>query len=221
MFQKSESTLTPFAQRLAMQFTMLAAHNPGLAPSLIDSISDGQMMSKRWITEILGDTNLGNVFLCGGWYAMLLTEKRLQYTKCISIDVDPSVQSVAEAIHKELVIQDWKFRAVTSDIMDINYASHLFTFKRANGTSCEIALSPDTIVNTSCEHIANFSAWWEMIPTGKLMVLQSNNGFEIEGHMNCVRDLGDFETQTPLMKTLYSGERRMPKFTRFMRIGYK
>ena len=34
---------------------------------------------------------------------------------------------------------------------------------------------PNTIINTSCEHIVNFDEWYRKIPAGKLVILQSND----------------------------------------------
>ena len=82
-------------------------------------------------------------------------------------------------------------------------------------------MKPDSIVNTSCEHIEDFNKWWDKIPPGSLLILQTNDGFDIPGHINCVKDLEDFEKQTPFTTTIYSGAKQMPKFIRFMRIGFK
>jgi hypothetical protein len=83
---------------------------------------------------------------------------------------------------------------------------------------------PDTIINTSCEHIPNFKEWYNKIPAGKLVILQSNNFFELDEHINCVNDLDDFASQAPLSEILYEGELDLSKhvnYTRFMRIGIK
>ena len=47
----------------------------------------------------------------------------------------------------------------------------------------------DTIINTRCEHILDFPVGIAKYPNGKLIVLQTNNFFEIEEHVNCVKDL--------------------------------
>jgi len=80
---------------------------------------------------------------------------------------------------------------------------------------------PDTIINTSCEHIEKFTEWFNAIPRDKLVVLQSNNYFEIDDHVNCVKDLNQFKQQAPLSNIIYEGELELEKYTRFMLIGYK
>ena len=80
---------------------------------------------------------------------------------------------------------------------------------------------PDTIINTSCEHIANFIEWYNKIPNGTLVVLQSNNYFEIKEHVNCVNNINEFIKIAPMSTLLYNGELELEKYTRFMLIGYK
>ena len=74
----------------------------------------------------------------------------------------------------------WKFKAITQDIHNINYAGHRYTTYRANGEEQILYNEPDTIINTSCEHIKDFNAWYNSIPDGKLVILQSNDFFELE-----------------------------------------
>ncbi len=190
---------------------------------ITSSFSTGQLLSKTWITDecLRLELDLKTVFLCGGWFATLFLDERLKFDKVRSFDIDPRCESIAEDLHRELVQNDWKFKAVTLDIHQINYNQYTFQVRRKNGTFCTLTESPDTIINTSCEHISDFKNWYDLIPENKLLILQSNDGFTIPGHMNCSKDLKSFSETTPLSKTLYSGEKKMPEFTRFMRIGYK
>ena len=91
----------------------------------------------------------------------------------------------------------------------------------SNSKQVQMRDNPDTIINTSCEHIPNFTEWYNKIPVGKLVVLQSNNYFEVDEHVNCSVDLEDFSRQTSMSSTLYEGELQLEKYTRFMKIGYK
>lgn len=203
------------------QFLKVASALPDQLPALIDSVSDGQLSSKQWLADNLTGIDLGNIFLCGGWFATLLTEDQLLYKQCISFDIDPTCKRPAEIIHRKLLINGWKFLAFTKDIHQIDYNNEPITVTRANGTTIDLTVIPDTIINTSCEHINNFSDWWDKIPVGKLIALQSNNGHDIPGHVNCVDSVDSFAVQTPMTTVLYSGEKEMPKFMRYMRIGYK
>jgi len=53
------------------------------------------------------------------------------------------------------------------------------------------------------------------------LVVQSNNNYEHEEHINCVSSLEEFAEQTPMSIVLYAGELKLKNYTRFMRIGYK
>ena len=55
----------------------------------------------------------------------------------------------------------------------------------------------------------------------RLIIMQSNNSPEFEGHINTCEDLEDFKTKYPLRKNLFAGELQTPAYTRFMQIGYK
>jgi len=113
------------------------------------------------------------------------------------------------------------FKPVTQDIHDIDFNSHDYTVTRADGTQCSLTDVPDTIINTSCEHILDFHSWYSKIPNGKLIVLQTNNFFEIEEHVNCVKDLHQFSLASPMTEVLYEGELQLEKYCRYMRIGIK
>ena len=191
-----------------------------------DCFSRGQLESKLWLVNTLKelDVELGTVFLCAGWYATLATmifESGVKVDKIRSFDLDPSTVDIAKVFNKPWVMDDWKFQAATADIHNIDFDYHTFTVRRANATSAELTESPNTIINTSCEHIENFDEWYAKIPTGKLVILQTNNYVEVKEHVNCSTDLDAFKKQAPMATELYSGELLLPKYKRFMRIGYK
>ena len=191
-----------------------------------DCFSRGQIESKLWLIKELKQCNidLGTVFLCGGWYATLATmlfESTINVDKIRSFDIDPSCRSIAETFNKPWVKDNWQFKSSTKDIMDINYEFESYEVIRADGTACPLDDTPDTIINTSCEHIENFEEWYAKIPSGKLVILQSNNFFEVEEHINCATDLDDFSKMAPMEHVYYKGELELEKYTRYMKIGYK
>ena len=191
-----------------------------------DCFSRGQLKSKLWIIKELSElkVDLGTVFLCAGWYATLATmlfESGIKVDKIRSFDIDESCVDIAETFNKPWVKDNWKFKSSTKDIMDINYEFERYEVIRADGTTCPLDDTPDTIINTSCEHIENFAEWYDKIPAGKLVILQSNNFFEVDEHVNCSIDIDDFSRQTPLKSVLYSDSLELKKYTRYMRIGYK
>jgi len=193
-----------------------------------DCFSRGQLESKLWLLTELGKLNveLGTVFLCAGWYATLATmlfESDIKIDKVRSFDIDESCVDIAETFNKPWFVDEWRFKSITQDIMDIKYNEHVWQYwsNANNRMSYPITDSPDTIINTSCEHIENFQEWYDLIPDGKLVVLQSNNYYEIEEHVNCVRSIEEFAVKAPMDNILYSGELDLPKYKRFMLIGFK
>ncbi len=195
---------------------------------LTDALSWGQLKSKRWLVNELQRTGqeLRTVFVLGGWYgtlsAMLFNSKmKIHYIR--SFDIDESCQPIADAVNNTYVQNDWQFKAITEDMHNINYDAHTWSCwsTKNNRNSFPITDRPKTIINTSCEHINNFTKWYDSIPKGKLLVLQSNNFEGIDEHVNCSEDLESFAKQTPMKEVLYQGELKLAKYERFMRIGFK
>jgi hypothetical protein len=193
-----------------------------------DCFSRGQLQSKLWLVKELEDCkiNLGTVFLCAGWYATLATmlfESNIKVDKVRSFDIDPSCVNIAEVFNKSWFVNQWQFKSITQDIMDIDYNTHTWHYwsNANNRMSYPVTDSPDTIINTSCEHIANFDEWYAKVPNGKLVVLQSNNYYEVDEHVNCVDSIEEFAVKAPMNNILYSGDLELDKYTRFMLIGYK
>ena len=104
--------------------------------------------------------------------------------------------------------------------IDKNKTYHYYTINvKGEPKLCQEV--PDTIINTSCEHIEKFTEWFNAIPIDKLVALQTNNYFELSEHVNCVRDINQFKQQAPLSNIIYEGELELEKYTRYMLIGYK
>lgn len=190
-----------------------------------DCISKGQLDSKEWLVNEVEklDIDLGTVFLCAGWYATLATlilESDIKVSKIRSFDVDHNCLRVADKINAPWTMDKWKFKASTIDIHLLEYPLTYITH-RADNTTVELCDMPDTIINTSCEHIENFNRWYNKIPSGTLVILQTNNFTEIEDHINCSSSMPDFAEKSPMTKLLFEGELPLDAYTRYMRIGLK
>lgn len=191
-----------------------------------DCFSRGQLRSKLWLVDEIKklDLDLGTVFLCAGWYgtlSVMLFESGIKIDKIRSFDIDPLTVDIAETFNKPWVMQDWKFKATVEDILDIDYERHCYSVLRSNKTACELNDSPDTIINTSCEHLLDFDGWYNKIPNGKLVIIQANNYHEVEEHVNTYNTLKDFSKSAPMTTVLYKGVLELPKYKRFMKIGFK
>lgn len=193
-----------------------------------DAFSWGQLKSKRWLVDELTNLNveLRTVFIMGGWYATLASmlfnsDMVIHYIR--SFDLDENCQPIADKVNNLQVQNNWRFKAITEDIHNINMDVHTWSCWSAknNRNSFPITDRPDTIINTSCEHIADFPEWYYKIPKGKLVVLQTNDYTELPEHINCVKDADDFATKTPMHTVLFAGEMQLAKYKRYMRIGYR
>lgn len=193
---------------------------------VIDFLSDGQVQSKMWVVNEVASLplDLGVAYLCGGWYgslALFLIENGIPFHSFRSFDIDNRATLFAEDLLRPRVVGGWQFKATTKDILDIDYSRHQYETLRYDGTIVEVDEIPDTIINTSCEHIVRFDDWYNLIPKGRLVILQNNNFRDIEDHVNCVSSNEEFADMTPMTEVLYEGELSLPLYSRYMRIGYR
>ena len=194
--------------------TLTRHQEPGLGVAL----NKNQMASKLWLADSLFATvgpRLGHVLILGGWVgalaAVLLHDRRFEIERIESIDIDPRCAPVAESLNGTHA-RAGRFSARTADMLALDYDAGAGVSGRARA---------DLVINTSCEHLADFDRWYARIPRGQLLALQSNDYFAVREHVNCVRDLAAFRTQAPMREALFGGERRMQRYTRFMLIGRK
>jgi hypothetical protein len=194
--------------------TTLSRHDE---PSLAEALNKNQIASKMWLADALFDAvgrDLGGVLVLGGWFgvlpAILLHDPRFGITSVVSLDIDPRCADVARALNATHV-RAGKFAAVTADMLDYDYL----------GFGGAAAGVPDLVINTSCEHLAEFGRWYERIPQGQLLALQSNDYFACAEHVNCVADLAALQAQAPMREVLFAGEHKLRRYVRFMLIGRK
>lgn len=184
----------------------------------IDSFSSGQIDSKIWVCEELEKLNISvsqTIWVYGGWYGilsfLLLSRNNLKIDKIRSFDIDASCENIADTINGTWVWKDWKFKAFTEDCDVINIKDGKF------------GNEPDIIINTSSEHFKTID-WFDNIPVGKLIVIQSNNMIH-DDHYSCVSSLDEMKNIYQFNSLLFSGELyfRYPtwEFSRFMLIGKK
>lgn len=201
----------------AFQRDVLRALSLHQAPFLGPALNKNQIASKMWLAETLLETlgpRLGEIVVLGGWVgalaAVLLHDRRFAIGRVVSVDIDPACAPVAEALNATHFLGG-SFVARTADMLDLDYA----------GMPAETDAGPCVIVNTSCEHLPDFAGWYDRIPGGRLLVLQSNDYFACAEHVSSVPDLAAFRGQAPMTEVLFAGERRMRHYTRFMLIGRK
>ncbi len=195
------------------------------ADNIEDAMSIGQVKSKLWMIDKIKATgvDLGKVFLLAGWYGIpaYFLLKECNAEQVFSFDIDDTCWTTAERINKNYTLDNWKFKATTEDVYNINFAGHDFTTKRANGSQEKLWCKPDTIICTSVEHLDNFPEWVGTIQPGQLCVFQSNNFNELDEHVNCHNTVDELLDQSKLNKVLYADSINLTKYDRHMVIGYK
>jgi len=174
-----------------------------------DAMSRGQMSSKLWILHQLhmnDKTHLGRVAVCGGWVGILprlLFDNVVIHTTHIhSMDIDLKVTIAAGELNSEYIIDD-QFTSTLTNCHDVHYGNY------------------DTIINTSCEHFSDFDHWWEKIPVGKFVVLQSNDFTEIKDHVDCVFSADELAVNAGLSELYFKGSLPCYGYTRYMIMGVK
>lgn len=183
-----------------------------------DAFASGQILSKLWLAETLEDvighqyiTDPLRILIIGGWYGQLhlifRLRKQLRIDYTTSLDIDPEVKDTAEILNETWIWQSRKFSAVTADANEFSYDSKDFNL----------------VINTSVEHIES-KKWFENIPAGNLVVLQSNDMIH-DDHHNNHRSLQQFVEEYKMTQCFYDGVKAFSYpdqvFKRYMIIGRK
>lgn len=193
-----------------IKFWMDAIRNSDDRDRTLESFWGGQLQSKTWLVETLEKTNKltnARIVIHGGWngvLASMLFNSDVGISSITSVDIDPACEETARTINKRQEMEG-RFRAVTADMCEYEYDEH-----------------PDIIINTSCEHITQtqYIKWLKKIPKGCKIVLQSNNYFELEEHINCSKNISQFVKRSKL-NVMKKDILELPKYTRFMIIGHR
>ena len=194
------------------------------APQVQDAFSLGQIESKIWLIEELRKLEWpspASVAVLGGWVGALpyicnwmWPESKLIFR---SIDIDNNANQRALELNWD-EIQSGQIAIATADMHDLTYQPMELS-PWAQDTV--IRERPDLIINSSCEHIDHFDKWFEKIPDGMKVILQSNDFTDCAQHINCHDSIESFSQATPFREVFFSGELKVTGYTRFMRIGIK
>ena len=194
----------PFIERLRHCVETFPQENWG------DAMSRGQITSKQWLIHALRmnqQTDLGRVVVCGGWLGILpwlmFADPALNIDFIESIDLSLSATIVSGELNQRHIIS----RRFLARVGDCTRPNDYDTF--------------DTIINTSCEHFEEWDEWWNLIPYGKRVILQSNNFYEAEDHVNCVSSPEELQAEAEMDEFYFVGAMPSYKYTRFMTIGRK
>ena len=65
----------------------------------------------------------------------------------------------------------------------------------------------------------NLKSHYKDYPVTPLLVIQSNNYFELNDHINCVNDEDELVEKNQLKEVYFKGKQSLPLYDRFMVIG--
>ena len=206
--------------------------------ALTDAFSRGQLQSKLWLTDIVNnyEIDLGKtIYTCAGWYGVL---PALLFERCkiegniYSFDIDPSTDNPADTLNKEYIIDQMKFKAFVKDVADLKFSEETLPikhYKYSDAVKFEVMNTthtigqPTCVINTSCEHIAEFDKWWNAIPKGTLVILQNNDFIEHDDEtvVNTKTDVDSWAKELNMSKELFRGTLALEYYNRYMIIGEK
>lgn len=188
-------------------FWMDAIRNSDNKYRTLESFWKGQVNSKIWLIENLEKyacQKENTISIYGGWNGVLsslMFNSNIDIKNIISIDIDSTCEQIASTICKRQEIEG-RFNAITANM-------------------CDNVFDTDIVINTSCEHITQeqYNQWLNKVNPRSLIVVQSNNYFELEEHIRCANNLDDFCQTSKIDNIYWAGEFQTQKYTRYMIIG--
>jgi hypothetical protein len=200
--------------------------------SIQDAFSRGQVQSKIWLAQELAKLNLefDMVYVLAGWFGQVvdyLEYAGVKYDRARIIDVDPTACEISDKIFNASRLDNYKVKAIEWDITDDSWLSRsgcsypVKNYHHADTIHIEKTI-PDLIINTSAEHVSE--QWYSKfmnrpLESDPLFVIQSNNLFDVEEHVNCVHSIDHMKKKFPMTRILYSGGIQLKGYKRFMLIG--
>ena len=177
--------------------------------TLKGSFTPDLLASKVWLlTELARITpRVGTVYVLGSWYGNLAIINQLdpiiKYKKLINVETDKKFLQVSQRIHNHLGVDNTEY--MLKDANDLDYRQ----------------LGPDgVVINTSLTDMQG-QAWFDNIPEGTLVVMQSRD----HDPGNAAHSTQDIIDRFPLSEIIYDGELDLEdpetKYTRYMVIGIK
>jgi hypothetical protein len=196
--------------------------------NLTDAFSRGQVKSKIWLSNELDALGVqaDNVVLIGSWYGQLMMYlDHINYKKARLIDVDRKACEISDTVFNHHKIDDHVVKSICADIDNIELHQNGYVFSIENfstGKDYNEKFLPNLIINTSAEHMSD--EWFERIRFKKIIsdpvvVIQTNNLFDADGHINCVHSINHLTKKFPMREVMFAGELKLQDYKRFMLIG--
>jgi hypothetical protein len=223
------SNLRKFAPNPALD-KLQSFYWSGRDPALVrDLFSRGQVQSKIWLVKELAkvSTSFDNILIVGGWFGQLtLYLKDIVFNKLFVLDSDREACEICDYVFNlGDMSKDWRVKAVCADVDSVTthstgYILDVESFK--SNKIVNLKYLPDLIINSSAEHMS--TKWFDdlrykQLTSNPLIVIQSNNMFDVPDHINCVHSISHMKKIFPMKEVLFEGELELQGFKRFMLIG--
>lgn len=183
-----------------------------------DALTLGQLASKAWLLD--GIMNIGvppdvTWAILGSWIGMPVSSfiEHFHPRRVYGIDVDPRCAQWSEHLNQKWVQSGWRYKAVTHDVDLLDCSDMSFV---TGGEAIDV--KPEVIVNTSAEHMS--SDWFHTLDSDQLVIIQSNDNPDLDGHINTCSSLEVMMSQYPLSEYLIAASLTVPGYTRYMIAGY-
>lgn len=171
-----------------------------LVREIINSVNKNQLASKSWLVDkcesYFESVSKPKVLVAAGWFGLLgHLIKQKHDADVVSFDMDPTCAEIGKMLFPE-----------------VEYESNFIENQLASGF--------DFVICTSCEHMEDdtINEWISTRDKNSIVVLQSNNYYEIEEHINCKDSLEHFCSSYHL-NIIESMELEREKYNRFMLVG--
>tara|TARA_A200000159_G_scaffold65923_1_gene61028 strand:- start:39184 stop:40128 length:945 start_codon:yes stop_codon:yes gene_type:complete len=178
-----------------------------------------------WIIQqmiyVYGQKYIGVVYMLGGGIGLLssmLLDTKMRFENIRSFDINGTGQFLADELHKKELLQDWRFKANTQDLFDIDYIENEFQTRLQSGKlSAPYKEIPGTIINCSVSHLTNFQDWYDMIPDTKRVIVVGETG-DVPRPFPSSQN---FNLRFPMSFEQYSGVITVGEKQFFMKMGLK
>lgn len=170
-----------------------------------NSFRGKQIESKQWLVNNLVHSPK-KVLILGSWYGTVLPvllKEKYDIERIDCVDSDSEILIAAEIFTELMGYENVHY-----------YINDAKDYLRVHGVE-----DYDLVINTSCEHMAFDMA--EVIESGTVYALESNNYYGIDGHINCKESLSEFKKSTGLSNISVCLEKDMENYTRYLVIGEK
>lgn len=184
-----------------------------------DMLSFDELLSKFWLIDELNKIEQAskNMLFVEGGYGVLgnfmLQFYKAPIDRIFSTDINSRLLRIADALNIHSVSDGWKFKAVHADPMDINYEMSECLINGEN-----IKFESDVLIAPHCEKLHDVSKWSELIPSGKLIVAQTNT-YGDERPLEVQFD--EFKSQLGLTTIHYADTLPCQVYDRLMVIGIR